>query len=720
MQLPPFMSIDRIASLCDWPTADRRRLARQLRLTGSDGTEIDHHDETAFWNAIMPYFSNASAYQTLSSHLKQLSNKAYRRRLDQKVFDHLYTKAQFTRSLFSDTDDDDFLSRIVTRAVDCQAFSELADWLWAAWLAGFPAQSIGAIIDDHDPLRSLFGNWSPPIDAANDKPPAEKSDYLTTGDNDDVRTEESDRVRTEKIDHVTTKSIIVDHVGALFRKVRGSIDEAERMQAHEPLATALLAIEELAGHLRSRADEAQCLQFALAEFHAVCDRLRAREQPTDRRAAERLRKALSQFTDPSPRTPYVEVKYLADKITQLVDEADAARSAWRTCDMAHRDSPFDHEVRRACIDALELYEKTEGNLAGFLEEAVSKTKEGTDAVRSGDAEEQVSSEVEKIADNIPGSSTPVEAVVQVPTPNNGSGDEPGLVSQNEEDEPVLAVSTEEKNASEVNDAEASSRIDDPEETEPIAGSEDAEQLAATFLDRGDIGLFEIACSAGAGLNYHLPHPMLAQLLGLSGSQDAETQLRLTEALQALPATAANGPIRQGETWLRLAALSLPAVTDPTLLCRTALAQLKLDHPMVFEPKSLQATIVSLGRTYAALEAFAQTSAPEAEQELRDAKEDLRRYVGSLKGSTLAYQAATVVAHKLAQAFEKIATAQPLDPNAVEGMIDAVMRRDETDAAIIKRYDREARGAMPSASPSKLARLPASEKSLRRFGRGLRD
>ena len=98
MQLPPFMSVDRIASLCDWPTADRRRLVRQLRLTGPDGTEIDHHDETVFWNAIVPYFSNASAYQTLNSHLKQLSNKAYRRRLDQKAFDYLYSKAQFPRS----------------------------------------------------------------------------------------------------------------------------------------------------------------------------------------------------------------------------------------------------------------------------------------------------------------------------------------------------------------------------------------------------------------------------------------------------------------------------------------------------------------------------------------------------------------------------------------------------------------------------------------------
>ena len=120
--------------------------------------------------------------------------------------------------------------------------------------------------------------------------------------------------------------------------------------------------------------------------------------------------------------------------------------------------------------------------------------------------------------------------------------------------------------------------------------------------------------------------------------------------------------------------------------------------MVVEAKSLQATIVSLGRTYPALEAFAQTSAPEAEQELRDAKEDLRRYVGSLKGSTLAYQAATVVAHKMAQAFEKIATAQPLDPNAVEGMINAVMRSDETDEAVIKRYDREARGATAERKP----------------------
>ena len=466
----------------------------------------------------------------------------------------------------------------MTRAVECQAFSELADWLWAAWLAGFPAQSIAAIVDEHEHLRTLFGAWRPPLDVADDVVPTEKSnyvaaeesDYVTAEENDFVAAEEVDCVITDESDHVTTKSVTVDYVGALFRKVRESIDEAERTQTHEPLAAALLAIEELAGHIRTRADEAQSLQFALAEFHAVCDRLRTREKPTDRQAAERLLKALSHFTNPSPRTPNVEVKYLADKITQLVDEADAARSAWRTCDVAHRESPFDHEARRACMDALELYEKTEGNLAGFLEGAVSKANEGADAVRPGNSEEPVSSEGQKISAKTSPSLIPVETVVQVQTPNDASSDEQGLGSQDEENEPVLAVHTNEKNAFQVDESEATSRIDDPEESKPDTGSEDAEQLAATFLDRGDIGLFEIACSAGGGLNYHLPHPMLARLLGLSGSQDAETQLRLTEGLQVLPATVANGPIRQGETWLRLAALSLPAVTDPTLLCRTAL------------------------------------------------------------------------------------------------------------------------------------------------------
>ena len=685
MQLPPFMSMNRIANLCDWPTADRRKLVSELRLTGADGTEINHHDETAFWNAIMPYFSNPAAYQTLSSHLKQISDKAARRRLDLKIFQHLAAKAKIGSSFLSNRDDGDLLSRVAAHAAECQAFDELADWLWVAWLVGFPPQSITAIIDNHEPLRAFFGDWRPPIDAVRDEIPMGESEQ------------------------VPAEPETVNHIGALFRKARESIDEAERLQAHEPLATALVAIEELASHLRSRINEEQLLQSALAEFCAVRDRLHAREQPSDRQAAERLQKVIARLAGPSPRTPYVEVKDSAEKIGRLVDEADAARTAWRTCDAAYRESPFDHEIRRAWMSALEAYEQAEGNLAGFLErvvrEAEAEVSEGDAGASEAEAEV---SEAEAEVSEAEAEVSEAEAEVTEAEAEVSEAEEEVSEAEAEVSEVDVGASEAEAEVSEADggasEGEAGAREgsviaeggEDSEESRPTAGSEAAEQLAATFMERGDIGLFEIACSAGRGLNYHLPHPMLARLLGLSGAQDAETQLRVTEALQAVPATVANGPTHQGETWLRLAGLSLPAVTDPTLLCRTALAQLKLDQ--VVELKSLQAAIVALGRTYPALEAFAQTSAPEAEQEFRDAKEDLRRYVVSLKGSTLAYAAATVVAHKLAHAFEKIATTQPLEPNAVEGMIDAVMRTEEIDDAVIRRHDKEARGATAERRP----------------------
>lgn len=53
MNLPPFMIVDRIAALCEWPTADRRRIVRHFGLVGADGSEIDFHDENAFWNAVL-------------------------------------------------------------------------------------------------------------------------------------------------------------------------------------------------------------------------------------------------------------------------------------------------------------------------------------------------------------------------------------------------------------------------------------------------------------------------------------------------------------------------------------------------------------------------------------------------------------------------------------------------------------------------------------------
>src|SRR5262245_61180607 len=100
MHLPPFMSVDRIGALCDWPTADRRRLIGQLRLAGTDGTEIDCNDRNAFWNAIIPFFLSVLNYKTLSVHLKQLSKKAYKRRLDQRAFDQLDRKVHLPRYIF--------------------------------------------------------------------------------------------------------------------------------------------------------------------------------------------------------------------------------------------------------------------------------------------------------------------------------------------------------------------------------------------------------------------------------------------------------------------------------------------------------------------------------------------------------------------------------------------------------------------------------------------
>ena len=732
MQLPPFMSVDRIATLCEWPTADRRKLVKQLRLVGADAKEIDHQDQTAFWNALLPFFSSSAEYKKLSSNLKQITNKANRRLLELRTFEKLDAKAQFPRSLSTVADSVDFLSRVVDSAADFEAFGELADWLWAKWLAGAPADSIAGIIDSRKPLQNLFGSWRPPIEATDV----------------DVPMEESAPVATEP----TT----ADHIGALFCQVRANIDEAERLQSAEPLATALTTIEELVRILPIRKEERESLQSALAEFRVVRDRLRSREQPTDKQASTRLQKALDRFNDPAPATPYGDVKQLTDKVTKLIDAADAARSAWRECDAAHRASPFDREIRRAWNDALECYEQAEGNLAEFIESAAGEAIKDTSAVLHGGTEEPLRSEHPNTNGSAAVITPPVGTLAPGVSPNDGVNDAPGLGFVVEEGGAAPAAQGDANGAhggpaevaglqntaietlADIDNTKTDSLaagqkqsatgaapggevatvvsgIDDRRDTEPSPGGEAGEQLAATMLQRGDIGLFEIACAAGEVLNYRLPHPNLARLLGLSGSQDAETSLRFTEALQNLPAMNTHDVSHQGETWLRLAALSLPAITDTTLLCRTALEQLKLDGPMVVEPKSLQSAIGSLGRTYPALEAFAQTNVVEAEQEFKDAKAELCRYVGRLKGSTLAYQAATVVAHKLAQGFDRIATAPSIDPNAVEAILDAVLRPGETDEALIKRLDREARGAVAERKPIEaraLTRLHEMIKELR--------
>lgn len=708
VDLPPFMSADRIATLCDWPAADRRRLVKQLGLVSAQGAEIDPQDDTAFWDALVASFlSNPTAYKTLVLHLKHLSKKAFSRRPDQKAFDRLVAKARLQRSVFADGETD-FLPRVAEVAAGSEAFNELADWLWGAWLFGLSAQNISAVIDAYEPLQDIFGSWRPAIEAENDK------------------------MLTEGKDLVTTEPARTDDIAMLFRQVRFNLDEAERLDADAPLVAAIAAIEKIGDLLRARREETERMRSASLVTQTVLEQLRTRDEPADEQAAARLHKALDQFCDIASGISYADITHLAMKVAQMVRDADAARSAWHEAEAAHRASPFDSDARRTYSDALDRYQRAEEHLAGLLETATSETREVAATIQPSIVEETKLT-VETTAINKPTALLPVEFALPVAAQNNdGPNDEPegGLsFSVNRYEENILAAAEADANfehsvagVSEdgINQAGSSDQEENITDTineladgDLINRSEDAERLAATLLRRHDIGLFGIACTAGAELNFPLPHPALARLLGLSGLQDAEAQLHFTESLQIL-LTATHEPIHRGDTWLRFAALSLPAITDPTLLCRTALEQLKLDDSMVVAAKDLQAAIVSLDRAYPALEALAQTNTPEADQEFRDAQSALRRHVDLVRGGTLAYQAATVVAHKLAQAFEEIARGH-LDPDAVEGMIDAVMRVDETDEAIIRRLDREGRGAVAERKPIEaraLARLKAIVKEFR--------
>jgi len=71
----------------------------------------------------------------------------------------------------------------------------------------------------------------------------------------------------------------------------------------------------------------------------------------------------------------------------------------------------------------------------------------------------------------------------------------------------------------------------------IAMPASATDLAAVFLDRGDIGLFELACMAGRALNHRLPPQQLAHLVGLSGVSGAEPAFLFSQALEAMQTAA---------------------------------------------------------------------------------------------------------------------------------------------------------------------------------------
>src|SRR4051794_23109658 len=114
MQHPDFITPERIARICSWPTSDRRHLVKSLSLTDCDGRRVDHKNELAFWRDLLRYLSKGrGAYREIIHELCRLSASGRRRHIHIKCFQTLRTRCPRAMECF-DADKADF-----TRIVCC-------------------------------------------------------------------------------------------------------------------------------------------------------------------------------------------------------------------------------------------------------------------------------------------------------------------------------------------------------------------------------------------------------------------------------------------------------------------------------------------------------------------------------------------------------------------------------------------------------------------------
>jgi AAA domain len=704
MQHPTFVTPERMAQICRWPTSDRRQIAKRLGLKTFRGGPIDYRDEQTFWRELLVYLSkDRTAYRDTTKELSQLSVNGRRRSIHRKCFENLRAICpEVTTSLKHDKKDEDFAREISTTASQAGAINELADWLWAHWLAFGEANRINSIIEADPQLRTRFGTWRA---VADDAPIAEEAV--------DSYTEEK----------AAEPDVARDEVASLLTQLRTQLSHATETLSLQSFLDAKTTIDEVIGTLeRQSATETEAARATLRD---VIVKLRSREALGDAQANERRTRALEMIAEP-PALSLAAAKAAAIDILEKLEQADHAKHDFEAAAAAHLAARFDREKLQAYHDATARYGDAEDVLTDSMEKLLASA-DSPNPTNDGDGTENLIGPADEKHLSIDPRSDRTSALDRQSSSTNRDPIElvpPSSFPDAAPESPEAAlkghtatISAEDTEIAIGGVAPAAGRGKletngmRPEHTEATAVS-----LAGCLLVRGNIGLFATACEVGRELGYNLPPPEIAIVVGTSGLSGSLQQLRFANAVHSLMADTDFEYFGRSEVSLLFGALCLPAIIDPTFASRNLLSRLKLEHADFSAAIALREAIDDLGRAYSSTQEFLLTGGADPEDEFKKARALALQTANAMKVKTVSYHAATVVAHRLAQDLTQAAASHPGNIDEFIRGLDRALPIDQDNDELIRRLDREVREDKADRKPIEARALT----SLRNLVREAKD
>jgi len=402
MEHPKFVTAPEIAEICNWPVAYRRRVARHIGLTDSEGNTCDYKEELSFWEDLLVYLEGGpAAYKTLRATKLQEKKSDEGRGISDRCFSNLVDLDSRVLDLDLEKNGDrGFVELVLWTACDLGLVKPAALFLWSFWLST-GSVIVNAIIDGDDRLIALFGNWRVPepepetVSAAVAEPqeaaalPDDAVELYTEPDEEELL-----------LSGASVAAAVVPVVAPrqrLFDQLCAEVDEATEMPSPETaLRAAKTTIEALLEDIerQARADAAR------AELEAALTALRQRSTPLDAGAAARRAMALDHLALDHLAVDHLAVDLsvlpaanvdalngAAHDIQDRIRQADEARRDFERAAEQHGAERFNRDILRAYEEAIVRYDEAETALTQAVEKlaavAASDTQ-GTPATGASD------------------------------------------------------------------------------------------------------------------------------------------------------------------------------------------------------------------------------------------------------------------------------------------------------------------------------------------------
>ncbi len=693
MRHPDFVTPERFASICRWPASDRRHLVKRFALGDLNGRPVEHKDELTFWSALLNFIaSDRGAYRAIAEEISRASMGGNRRQIHHRCYQNLLSLCPAIAQICDDATGE-FERDVCVKACDAGAVDAAADWLWAHWKLRGEPDFINSVIEADEKLNARFGSWRAPLGEAAALAAAECFEPAADSSND---------------------------CASLFDILRDQVRRASETASIEILLAARATIGTLIDQIQANSvAEAEASQELLRE---TILRLGGREAPADANAAVERAEALNKLAN-LPDLPSKISRAAVRDIEGMIEKAEEAKQTFLQAEAAHWAARFDPEKSRAYLDAISIYGSAEIALTDCLEGLVATI--GTVAVdlpspaiqpggqqadetpptaelvsADEDSAFLVSSNVydDDSASSLDTDVAPdftkdfVDLTLGPSFPDDLPSNPENLLSVDEAHE-MSPRNIEASSSESAQDFERQETAGDKLHPDTVAFS-----VAERFLRRRNIGLFAITCEVGGELGYGLPPSEVAVALATSGMSEPLQQLQFNDAVTSLLADHNLEQRDVGEVCLLFAALSLPAVTDPTFISRDALSRLKLEHADFSSAIELRRSIDELGRAYSSVQEFQSSGGPDPEEEFRSARAAAQQTAQAIRSKTVNYHAATVVAHRLAQ---ELALATDQDASNIDAFVKKLQELDfldHDDDEVIRRIDRLLREGKADRKP----------------------